>query len=420
MNTKALLSAATITLAMGASHSALAGEPGWNNQDVKGSITFFTNRTDLVEQGHYARWVEEFKTKYPAVQGVEVVGLSDYRGQLQPRMQTQDFGDVVFILSSIPRDQYSHFFMPLNDLGLQADIYFEDLWSVSGKHYGYTQGVSAEGLVYNKTAFAQAGIEVPLKTLDDLHSAAQKLKSNDVVPLTINMGAGWPMQQWDKLASLYAGDYGYYDAMLQDESPFEASKPHGQAIDFVRTFFNNGWTEEDYVGNNWEESKGRMARGENAMWFFGNWSIPQIGIYNENWQDEIGFMPLPIDNSGQPKALLSNDWGYGVSAFSKNPTTAKAWVRFLIAETDYAAAAGFIPTVKAQSASMPQLQEIMSYSPEIIEVKPTSAKFTAAANKARIDVFGGTYIRELLLEDNFDKAVAKINKRWNKARQRVK
>ena len=397
-----------------------AGTPSWQASDVKGSITFYTNRTDMVEQGHYERWVGEFKAKYPNVKNVEVVGLTDYRGQLQPRMQTQDYGDVVFILPSIPKDQYDHFFVSLDDLGLSGEIYFEDLWELNGKAYGYTQGVSAEGLVYNKKAFEKVGVKAPLNTIDELEAAAKKLKAAGIVPLTINMGAGWPMQQWDKLASLYAGDYGYYNTMLEEAAPYTAEKPHGKAVAFVKKFFDNGWTEEDYVGNNWEASKGAMARGDNAMWFFGNWSIPQIGQYNDNWEQEIGFMPFPIDNSGKPKALLSNDWGYGVSAFSKNQVTAKAWVRFLIGETDYASAAGFIPTVKDQAATMPQLAEIMSYDPQIIEVKPTSTEFTEAGNKARIDFFGGNYIRDLLLEKDFDGAVDKLNKRWEKAVKRVK
>ncbi len=399
---------------------AVAGTPSWSTDDVKGTITFYTNRTDMIEQGFYDRWEEEFKARYPGVEDVDIVGLTDYLGQLQPRMQSRDFGDVVMVLSSIPRDQYSYFFIPLNDLGLSGEIYFEELWAYEGKHYAYTQGVSAEGLVYNKKAFEKAGVKAPLTTLDELHEAASKLKAAGIVPLTINMGAGWPMQQWDKVASFYAGDYGFYDTLLDDKTPFDAEKPYGLAINFIKTFFDNGWTEEDYISNNWEASKGAMARGENAMWFLGNWSIPQIGVFNENWHEEIGFMPLPIDNSGKPKALFSNDFGYGVSAFSKNQTTAKAWVRFLLVETDYADIAGFIPTAKDQTASMPQLAEIMSYNPEVIEVKPQSAQFTEAGNKARIDFFTGNYIRNLLLDENFDSSIKKLNKRWANAARRVK
>ena len=416
----AVLAAGIALAATLASLSANAGTPGWSNDQVKGSITFYSQRTDLIDQGAFDRWIKLFKQKYPGVDDVKVEGLTDYLGQIQPRMQTKDYGDVVLILASIPRDQYSYFFLPLDDLGLEGELYFEDLWAYQGKPYGYSQGVSAEGLVYNKKAFEKAGVKAPLNTLDELHDAAKKLKAAGIVPLSINMGAGWPMAQWDKLAALYAGDYGYFNSMIDDPSPYDADKPYGKAIQFVKTFFDNGWTEADYVSNNWEASKGHMARGDYAMWFFGNWSIPQIGTENPNWKEEIGFMPLPIDNSGQPKALLSNDWAYGVSAFSKNPITAKAWVRFLLVETDYAEVAGYMPTAKNQSSSIPQLAEIMSYDPDIIEVKPTSMEFTKAGNKARIDFFGGKYIRDLLLADDFDNAISKLNKRWQKAIHRLK
>ncbi|GGX49139.1 ABC transporter substrate-binding protein [Saccharospirillum salsuginis] len=418
MNRTTALAATLITGAT-LSTPVLAGTPAWQNDDVSGDITFYTNRTDLIEQGHYDRWEEAFKAKYPGVTEVEVIGLTDYQGQLQPRMQSRDFGDVVMILDSIPRDQYSYFFESLNDLGLAGEIYFEDRWSVNGQDYGYTQGVSAEGLVYHKPTLEKAGVDVPIETVDELHEAARKIKATGSVPLAINMGAGWPMQQWDKLAGLMAGDYGHFNDMLDIEAPYAEGQPNREAIEFLKVFFENGWTEGDYVSNNWEESKGKLANGDFAMWFFGNWSIPQVGTYNDNWQEEIGFMPIPVDNSGQPKALLSHDWGYGVSAFSDNKTTAKAWVRFLIAESDFAHTAGFIPPMMDDEASMPQLAEIMSYEPDIIEVEATSSQFTEVANRARLDIFTGTYIRDLLLADNFDKEIDRINRRWENAVRRV-
>ena len=397
----------------------VAGTPNWDPEQVRGSITFYTQRTDLVDAGEFERWVQLFKAKYPGVEDVKVVGLTDYLGQIQPRMQSRDYGDVVLILASIPKDQYDFFFLPLDDLGLTGELYFEDLWAVDGKPYGYTMGVSIEGLVYNKQAFAKAGVKAPLRTLDELHSAAQKLKAAGVLPLAINMGAGWPMGQWDKLAAFYYGDFSYFEHMLDDREPYAEHKPHGKALQFVKTFFDQGWTETDYISNNWEASKGHMARGDYAMWFFGNWSIPQIGTLNDNWQQEIGFMPIPIDNSGQPKALLSNDWAYGVSAFSKNPTTAKAWVRFLLVETDYPEVAGYMPTAKAQQTDSPQLREILSYRPNLIEVQANSSRFTKAGNKARIDFFSGGYIRDTLLAEDYQRAIAKLNRRWAKAVERL-
>lgn len=418
MNTAKTL-AATLIAGSVLTIQAQAAQPGWNTSDVKGSITFYTNRTDLIDQGHYDRWEEEFKARYPGVTDVDVVGLTDYQGQIQPRMQSRDFGDVVMILDSIPRKQFSFYFEPLNDLGLKGEIYFEDRWSVDGKDYGYTQGSSAEGLVYNKATLTAAGVEVPINTLDELYAAAEKIKAHGSVPLSINMGAGWPMQQWDKMAALQAGDYGYFDRMLTMDAPYAEGQPHRESIEMVKTFFDNGWTESDYISDGWEASKGKMANGEYAMWFFGNWSIPQIGTFNDNWREEIGFMPIPVDNSGQPKALLGHDWGYGVSAFSDNKTAAKAWVRFLIAETDFANTAGFIPTMKNQESNMPQLAEIMSYNPDVVEVQATSSEFTEVANRARLDIFTGTYIRDLLTADDFQAEIEAINKRWANAVRRV-
>ena len=70
--------------------------------EVSGEITFYTNRTDLVQAGEFKNWVDQFKAKYPKVTDDKVVGMADYLGGLRPRMDNGDFGDVVLILPSIP------------------------------------------------------------------------------------------------------------------------------------------------------------------------------------------------------------------------------------------------------------------------------------------------------------------------------
>ena len=46
---------------------------------VKGDITFYTNRTDLVEAGLYDRYEKEFKKLYPNVNDVKVVAFADIK-----------------------------------------------------------------------------------------------------------------------------------------------------------------------------------------------------------------------------------------------------------------------------------------------------------------------------------------------------
>ena len=150
----AVLVASALALAAG-STSAMAAE-GFNADNVKGSITFYTNRTDLVESGVYDRYEKEFKKLYPNVTSVKVVGFADYQGGVRPRMNTGDYGDVVLILPSVPSEQYTNFYEPLNDLYGADDIYFRDTWKSGDNVYGISMGNSVEGLVYNKNVLKEA------------------------------------------------------------------------------------------------------------------------------------------------------------------------------------------------------------------------------------------------------------------------
>ena len=122
MITKTLLASA---IGLGLSFGAMAGvQDGINVDEVKGTITFFTNRTDLLEAGVFDRYEQEFKELYPKVDSVKVIAFADYRGSIRPRMNTNDYGDLLFVLPSVPSDQYKNFYEPLNGLYAEDEVYF--------------------------------------------------------------------------------------------------------------------------------------------------------------------------------------------------------------------------------------------------------------------------------------------------------
>ncbi|MDR7092119.1 ABC-type glycerol-3-phosphate transport system substrate-binding protein [Cellvibrio fibrivorans] len=316
----------------------------------------------------------------------------------------------------MPKQTYSKYFLPLNDLQLQDKIYFPNNWEFDGKQYAYTQGVIAEGLVYNKRVFKSAGIEKLPTTLDELMTNAAKLKSAGKVAIALNLGAAWPLQQWDKSAMALASDGNYFARMITDDAPFSSGKPYYQSLKIAHTLFASEYSEADFILNNWEQSKRDFIANKNAMFFLGNWVIPQL-IESGMRSDDIGFIPFPFDNSGKPKAILNFDWGMAVSRYSKNPDTAKAWIRFMITKSDFADVAGFIPTDKSRNTAMPQLAEYMDYKPEIIQAAPESNDFIRMANKAGMDFMSGNYIRNILISPDFDGSMAYWNKRWRQAKE---
>ncbi|NLS14427.1 carbohydrate ABC transporter substrate-binding protein [Vibrio sp. SM6] len=391
---------------------------GINTDLVKGDITFYTNRTDLVEAGVYDRYEVEFKKLYPQVNDVKVVGFADYQGGLRPRMNTGDYGDLVLILPSVPSEQYSNFYEPLNDIYNDEEVYFFDAWASEGFSYGISMGNSVEGLVYNKDVLLEAGIKVPLRTLSEFYEAAEKIKNNGKIAIYVNFGAQWPLQQWDKFPLVVEGNDGVYEKMLDQDKPFSGDTAYNKSLNVLKKLIDNGYTEKDLMTNSWEDSKAAIASGNAGMYYLGNWVIPQI-IDRGVSPSKIGFMPIPSDDSGVLKGQMNHDWGYAVSKHSQNKETAKAYLKFLIEESDFDQVAGFIPTLKSKEPALSQLNEYMNYKPEIIQTPVNSSTFIGVTNRSKIDFYSGGYIQDVITSKDFNKALEKLDSRWNRAKKRV-
>ncbi|WP_040949462.1 ABC transporter substrate-binding protein [Gorillibacterium massiliense] len=391
------------------------------NANVKGKITFITNRTDLVNDGTFEKYKKAFIQKYPNVTDVEFEGITNYESDIRVRLNAGEVGDVVLIPGNIANADMGNFFEPVNDLADSlGDIYFHDFKANEGKVYGIVAGVNTEGLVYNKTAFAKAGIAAPPKTLDELYADCEKLKAVGITPMYINMGAQWPMKQWGEvLVPFMSGNAKYLDTMLETDEPFKVDNEFGKGFSIVRTLIQKGYVEKDLNTNVWEASKPDVATGKAGMYFLGNWVINQL-IGAGGKSEDIGFSPFPYDNSGKLNAPLNPDWFYAISKNSKNKDTAKAWIKFLVEDAGYVESSGFIPPQKSKKSDLPQISEFMAAGANMIESVPTSSKWNEVGNLAQIDFYGGKYIQTVAVAKDLKGELDKLNAKWKKARASAK
>jgi ABC-type glycerol-3-phosphate transport system substrate-binding protein len=394
---------------------------------VNGTITYYSHFYNFVQDGHYKKWAEGFKKIYPNVTDVRIVVLPDYKKQMRALMAVGDYGDVVDILDDVSRSDYEFFYEPLNSLGMQNAARFPDQFLFNGKYYGFTYGVNVEGVVYNRVLFSKAGIDKFPRTKTELFAACRKLKALGVVPLSLNMAIGWPMQQWDLETIVFAEDGAYYAKMLKDAAPFSKDKPYGKMVMFVRELVRENCVEPALnmpalaeSTADWKKSLVEMTENKVGMWFFGNWTINQIlnvaiDTHSPMTSDDLGFAPLPIDDSGESKVLMDADYGVAVSSQSKNKETAKAFLYYLLNITDLPNAAGFIPGNPNVAAALPQLTEIQSYKPKVIKLVSPPAEFGNAMFVAGFDFMTGTYLRPPILANDVDEALQNLNKRWSTA-----
>ena len=384
---------------------------------LTGKIKVLSHRTDLVNDGTMDKYAAKFKEKYPGAE-IEFEALTNYATDIKVRITTGEAGDVNMLDGGMATSELPNYYEPLPD-SMFEDVYFPDIRSHEGKRYGITTGVNTQGIVYNKTAFAKAGIDKVPTTLDELYDAAAKLKEAGIIPLYMNFGAQWPMTNWGENSYAYvAGDAKWTDTLIAQEAPFTVDGPWGKLIQIARTFVENEWVEKDLSTNNWEMSKGEIASGKAAMYFLGNWVIPQV-IGAGAKSEDIGFFPLPYDNGGTYNVPLGGDYFIGVSKDSKNKELAIAWVEFFVKESGYVEDSGFMPIVKSQEPKVPQMAEFASFNPNYIESEFTDPRYNEIANKAEIALGTGSVDQELVMAKDLQKAFDDLNQKWAKAKKEL-
>ncbi len=70
------------------------------------------------------------------------------------------------------------------------------LFNIDGVQYGLPYNQSIVGMWYNKTLFAEAGIDAPPATWAELLEDVQTLKDAGITPIAVGAGDKWPAHFW--------------------------------------------------------------------------------------------------------------------------------------------------------------------------------------------------------------------------------
>ena len=180
---------------------------------VTGDVKVLTQRTDLVQDGTMKKYAAEFNKIYPKVH-VTFEGITDYEGEVKIRMNTSNYGDVLMIPAAVKTADYPKFFASLgssDELGKKYS--FTDKATVSGKVYGIANFSNADGFVYNKAVWQQAGITdwptTPDAFLTDLRAVKAKTSAT---PYYTNYKDGWPLTAWTQVEGAVSCDAKAADA----------------------------------------------------------------------------------------------------------------------------------------------------------------------------------------------------------------
>ena len=320
--------------------------------DLTATVKFLTCRTDIVDTV-YEDYKAKFKEIYPNIT-LEVEGVTDYEQDVLVRLTADDWGTMCLI-PNITKAEFPNYFVPLGSYDTLSQNYLMlNDKTYDGQVYGIPCDANAQGIVYNKKVFEEAGITELPKTPDDFLAALQTIKDKtDAIPMYSNFSAGWTMGAWDAyLGGSATGDADFMNVKLPHmKDPFakrdDMTGPY--AVYYILYEATaRGLIEDDPTTSDWEGSKGMMNRGEVATMVLGSWAVSQMQGAGDN-PDDVGYMPFPITQAdGKQYATAAPDYCYGVNinATNEEKLAAKLFIKWLTEESNYAYDQGCIPIVK--------------------------------------------------------------------------
>jgi len=389
-----------------------------------GAITVLTNRTDLVDTTFKA-YKKTFEAKYPKVK-VTFQAITDYEGEVKTRMNTKNYGDVLLIPNSVASSNLKDFFEPLGTVAKLGEKYrFVSEAALNGTVYGLATFGNAQGIVYNKKVFADAGITALPKTTEEFITDLQAIKAKTkAVPLYTNYKDGWPLSWPQGLMGAFTGDPNALVAMSKSDAPWTAGQEKYTADSLLYDIAAKGLIEKDPTTTNWENSKNLIATGKIATMVLGSWAIQQMKDAAKTAKTnpaDIAFMPAPVQVNGAFQSPVAGDYKMGININSTHKAAARAWIDWMLNDSGFYQVAGALPTLKATPLS---LKNFEATDVKYVEMVPAPT-LSVIDKAAEVGVGQPDYYRRLVdsargaLGQTKKQIFDDLNSKWAAARAQV-
>ncbi|MGH8916600.1 MAG: ABC transporter substrate-binding protein [Acidimicrobiia bacterium] len=247
----------------------------------------------------------------------------------------------------------------------QYDLLLPLVWdetAIDGVKYGASITANFDILYYNTEWFAEAGVEAPFETLDDVLDAMRAMKAArpDSIPFTVQARAGDGVTT---LKTVLAASGAPFDGAVPDLT----SEGGLYAINWFLQAANEDLLPPDAIAWGEDEARGAFVSGDAGLILDGfttakDFDLPDQGfIYPDQWN----LTPVPLSQSGggADGVALSAARTWAVVEGTEHPDEAALILRY-IAGTDNlidAAGNGSVPMRQTEAINDPRLTEIWPF-----------------------------------------------------------
>ena len=194
-------------------------------------------------------------------------------------------------------------------------------FTVDGKVYGLPKGQSIMATWYNKELFEQQGITSFPADWPSFLALCEKLKLAGITPIVMPDKDRWFIQfgLYQLAASLVYSEYPDFDKELLEGTRTFADSPWREALTKYKLLYDKGYIAAGSLDVGAAQATALFTEGQAAMMFNGNWDHARLTASDKDADKpggddqsagnrgaaafEIGFMPLPGNEPGEPLLL---------------------------------------------------------------------------------------------------------------------
>ncbi len=170
-------------------------------------------------------------------------------------------------------------------------------------------GLTGCDIFYNKTIFAQLGIEVPT-TIDELEAVCEKLKENGIIPFSLANASKWTGSMYYMyLVARHSGNAEFDAAYTQENGGSFTSPAFIYAGTKIQDWVKKGYFPDGVNSLSADDNQDRalLYDGSAAMMLHGSWQVGGIKADNEEWYNEnIGVFRFPEDTEAKAAGVPQN------------------------------------------------------------------------------------------------------------------
>ena len=398
------------------------------NADLTAKIHFAYHRTDIPDKLN--GYVEEFRKIYPNVE-IEYELITDYAENALLRVGNTDW--TIMGIPAVQKDELSKYFVPLGSLETLSGLYnFMSAQSFDGVCYGIPSTGNANGVLYNKRIFAEAGVTELPKTPEEFIAALKAVKEKtDAIPLYTNYAAGWTMGAWDAYIGVAAtGKEEYQNQILPHaKDPFANQGNSTGPYAVYKILYDaaaEGLIEDDYTTTDWEGCKPMFNNGQIATMVLGSWAFTQMrDAEGGEHPEDVGYMAFPITIDGKQYAPAGGDYNFGINvqASYEEKLASMYYLKWLTHESGFAYSEGGVPIDK--SGEYPELYAAfdgidMLSDADALPGEETLLGELNAESELNINAGGNTKVQQIIEhafnhDKDFDAIMAEWNEAWSEA-----